>query len=113
MVEVNLSIIDMLLEVSEIPESLPADSEYLSDVDGVDAALPGLEGDCPEGDFFVEVCEIGCEHDVRQVEILQHLLKILLNKGTLHQPERCIRIRDADTEGKLKYEPQRVLDKLP
>ena len=103
----------MLLKISEIPKRLPADFENLLKVDGVDAALTGLEGDYPEGNLLVEVGEIGGQHDIRQVKVLRHLPEILLNQVTLHKPERSVGVRDADAEGELQDEPQRILDKLP
>ena len=107
------SVVDMALQVPEIPEGLPADFENLLKVDGVDASLPGLEGDYLKGDFLVEIGEVGCQHDVRQVEVLRHLLKVLLNEAALHQPERSIGVRDADAEGELKDKAKGIFDKLP
>ena len=103
----------MALEVPEVPEGLPADFENLLKVDGVDAALSGLESDYPEGDFLVEIGEVGCQHDIRQVEALRHLLEVLLNKAAPHQPERRVRVRHADSEGELKDKTKGILDKLP
>ena len=39
-----VSVIDMMFEVSEITQCFPADFENLFEIDGVDTALAGFEG---------------------------------------------------------------------
>ena len=103
----------MTLQISEIPKGLPSNFEYFLKINGVDSPLTWLKCNYLKSNFLVKICEIGRQHDIRQIEVLWHLSEILLNKVTLHQPERCVRVRNTDTESQTQNKPESIFNKFP
>lgn len=77
---------------------LPSDADDLSDVDGVNAALPWPECNRRILYRFAAALHEDGQHHIGQVKSIWYLPDIFLQHTPLHEPEWCVGIGDPPSE---------------